>query len=43
MQKIIAEATRKIALYALTELKDVELLFQNLILDRMFGHILLQG
>jgi hypothetical protein len=43
MQKIIAEAARKITLYALTELKDFELLLQNLVLEKMFGHILLQG
>jgi hypothetical protein len=42
-QKITAEAARRIALYALTELKDFELPVQNLILEKTFAHTLLQG
>jgi hypothetical protein len=37
-QKITA---KRIALYALTELKDFELPVQNLVLEKTFGHILL--
>jgi hypothetical protein len=37
-QKITAEAARRIALYALTELKNFKLLIQNLILEKTFGH-----
>jgi hypothetical protein len=42
-QKITAEAAKRIALYALIELKDLELPVQNLVLKKTFGHILLQG
>jgi hypothetical protein len=42
-QKITAEAARRIALYALTKLKDFKLPVHNLVLKKTFGHLLLQG
>jgi hypothetical protein len=42
-QRITAEAARKIALYALTALKDFEPALQNLVLEKTVGHTLLQS
>jgi hypothetical protein len=42
-QKISTDVARKIVLYALDELKEFKLSLQKLILEKLFGHILLQS